>query len=243
MESVLGQTWGNLELLVVDDGSQDDTSEVVARFSDERVRYLKLPHNRGLSAARNAGLAGARGTYLAFQDSDDEWHAEKLARQMREIETHPDVAVVYSDMHRVDADGRLNYLRSPAIVRGRFINSDTRFWQTYMLAMQPGLMRRACLNGISFDERLVIYEDLDLHLRVAQRHHFFHMKEPLVKYHDTQEGLTASRRREFLGRRQLLRKYCRALLTSDPMFLLRERVNVLLKRSLMPIVRQHITPV
>ena len=78
--SVLAQTDGHLELIVVDDGSSDDTEGVVARLADPRVRYLRLPENRGLPAARNAGIAIARGEYVAFQDSDDVWAPDKLAR-------------------------------------------------------------------------------------------------------------------------------------------------------------------
>jgi len=241
IRSVLGQTDGDFELIVVDDGSQDDTATVVGEFSDERVRYIRLPRNRGLPAARNAGLAQARGAYLAFQDSDDEWHREKLERQRCELEAHPEVAVVYSDMYRVGFDGRLMYFRSPTIVCGRLINPQTSFWQSYMLAMQPVLMRRACMQEVLFDEQLVMFEDLDLHLRLAQHHEFFHLKEPLVTYYET-HGITADCRKELKARRQLMRKYGRALLTSDPVFLIKETVDVLLKHSLMPIVNQHVTP-
>jgi glycosyltransferase involved in cell wall biosynthesis len=241
IKSVLGQTYGDFELIVVDDGSQDDTAAVVAGFADERVRYMKLPRNRGLPAARNAGLAEARGAYLAFQDSDDEWQAEKLERQKRELDAHPDAAVVYSDMYRVRADGRVLYHRSPTIVRGRLINPQTRYWQSYMLAMQPVLMRRVCLDELLFDERLVRFEDLDLHLRVAQHYEFVHLKEPLVSYHET-HGLTTDRHAELQGRRQLVRKYATALLSSDPLFAIKETMDVLLKRSLLPLVNQHLTP-
>jgi glycosyltransferase involved in cell wall biosynthesis len=241
IESILGQTYGDLELIIIDDGSRDGSAAVVAGFDDVRVRYLKLPANRGVAAARNAGLAEARGAYIAFQDSDDEWEYEKLDRQMRELEAHPEAAVVYSDMYRVRADGRVLYHRSPTIVRGRLINPQTRYWQSYMLAMQPVLMRRACLNAVVFDERLVLFEDLDLHLRVAQRYEFVHLKEPLVKYHES-DGMIQDRRRELRGRRQLVRKYAGALLANDPGFVIRETVDVLLRRSLMPIVDAHVTP-
>jgi len=239
--SVLAQTDGDLELIVVDDGSEDDSASVVAGFADPRVRYVKLRQNRGLPAARNAGIVEARGAYVAYQDSDDEWHAEKLARQRRALDAHPDAAVVYCDMHRIRADGRVFYHRSPSIVRGRIVDPDTRYWQSYMLAMQPVLMRRACLEDLRFDERLIRFEDLDLHLRLAQRHEFVHMAEPLVSYHETQ-GLTTDMKAEFTGRRQLLRKYVRVLLATERAFAIREAIACMLGRSLMPIVARHLTP-
>jgi glycosyltransferase involved in cell wall biosynthesis len=239
--SVLAQSDGDFELIVVDDGSTDDTRAVVAGLADRRIRYVALPGNRGLPAARNAGLAEALGEYVAFQDSDDEWHVDKLARQRRVLETHSEAGVVYGDMHRVRADGRLLYHRSPTIVAHRLIDPATRYWQSYMLAMQPVMLRRACLADIRFDERLVRFEDLDLHLRLARRYAYVHLPEPVVRYHES-DGLTLDFAAELRGRRQLLRKYARALLADDPRFLVRETVDVLLRRSLLPIVARHFTP-
>ena len=240
--SVLDQTDGDLELIVVDDGSEDDTETVVAAIDDPRVRYVKLPRNRGLPGARNVGVAEARGAYLAFQDSDDVWHREKLARQRAFLDAHPDAGVAYCDMRRVLADGRTFYHRSPTIVRGRLVAPETRYWQSYMLAMQPVLMRRECLVEELFDARMVGLEDLDLHLRVSRRFEYAHLYEPLVDYHETSDGLTTNRRAELTARRQLLAKFARALTTTDPLFGLKETLDVLLRRSLLPIVAQHLTP-
>jgi len=82
MESVLEQTYEDLELIVVDDGSTDDTMDVVQSVRDPRVRYIRLAENRGVSHARNVGLAHARGVWVAFQDSDDLWRPAKLEHQM-----------------------------------------------------------------------------------------------------------------------------------------------------------------
>jgi len=240
--SVLAQSDGDFELIVVDDGSTDETASVLARIGDPRIRSIALARNRGLPAARNVGLSEARGRYVAFQDSDDEWMPEKLARQRRVLEQHADVGVVYADMHRVCADGRLLYHRSPTIVRGRLVDPATRWWQSYMLAMQPVLMRRECLADVRFDERLVRFEDLDLHVRVARRHAYRHVAEPLVRYHET-GGMTVDWRAELRGRRQLLWKYAGELARREPTFLVRETVDVLLRRSLLPIVARHVTPV
>jgi glycosyltransferase involved in cell wall biosynthesis len=238
--SVLAQSDGDFELIVVDDGSTDDTRDVVARLGDPRICYVALPGNRGLPAARNAGLAVARGRYVAFQDSDDEWLPEKLARQRRTLETRADADVVFGDMHRVCADGRVLHHRSPAIVSGRLVDPVTRYWQSYMLAMQPVMMRRGSLSELRFDEHLIRFEDLDLHLRVARRHTYLHVPEPVVRYHES-GGLTVDWRAELRGRRQLLRKYARELLAAEPRFLVRETVDVLLRRSLLPIVDRHVT--
>src|ERR1017187_7936626 len=80
VKSVVSQTLEDWELLVVDDGSADDTEQVVAAFGDSRIHYIRHERNRGQSAAQNTGIRASRGTYVAFLDSDDEWLPEKLAK-------------------------------------------------------------------------------------------------------------------------------------------------------------------
>ncbi len=239
--SVQAQTDGDFELIVVDDGSRDDTAAVVAAIPDPRIRYVRLPANRGLPAARNAGLAVARGVFVGFQDSDDEWLPDKLARQRAVLERRPEVDVVYGDMDRVAADGTVRRHRSPAIVRGRLIDPATGFWQSYLLAMQPVLMRRRCLDATRFDEALIRFEDLDLHLRVARDATYLHVPEPVVRYHAS-DGLTTDFDAELRARWQLLRKWAGTLAGSDPRFLVVEPFRIALRRSLMPIVERHLGP-
>ncbi len=96
INSVLNQTYKNLELIIIDDGSTDNTEEIVKAYSDTRIRYCKQKLNRGGSAARNAGIKLAKGELISFQDSDDEWLPEKLERQVRKFsEVGDDVGVIY----------------------------------------------------------------------------------------------------------------------------------------------------
>ncbi|MFC6974687.1 glycosyltransferase family 2 protein [Halomicroarcula sp. GCM10025709] len=89
VESALAQTVTDIEVVVVDDGSTDDTAAVVTGIDDERVRYLAHERNRGRSAARNTGIEAARGEYVAFLDSDDRWLPGKLDRQLAELSRRP----------------------------------------------------------------------------------------------------------------------------------------------------------
>lgn len=82
LRSVLGQSFDDFEVLVIDDGSTDETAGIVAAFGDPRIRYVQLARNTGAGAARNVGIRMSRGKFPAFQDSDDEWVPSKLARQM-----------------------------------------------------------------------------------------------------------------------------------------------------------------
>jgi glycosyltransferase involved in cell wall biosynthesis len=103
--SVLEQQHKNLELIVVDDGSTDRTRELVADIRDPRIRYIRHDRNRGQSAARNMGISIARAELIAFQDSDDRWAQEKLARQLPVLLYDPELAGVYCDLRRHQLDG------------------------------------------------------------------------------------------------------------------------------------------
>jgi glycosyltransferase involved in cell wall biosynthesis len=102
IESALNQTYGDFEVLVVDDGSTDSTPEVVQRFQDPRIRYIRHEKNRGVGAACNTGVAEAHGELIAFLDSDDLWKPEKLERQVGCMVRHPEVDAVFSDIEIID---------------------------------------------------------------------------------------------------------------------------------------------
>ncbi|MEZ5949631.1 MAG: glycosyltransferase family A protein [Planctomycetaceae bacterium] len=115
LESALSQTWKALEVIVVDDGSTDDTRQIVEEFAarDERVRYFHQA-NQGVSAARNHAIAQAQGEYVAFLDSDDLWHPWKLAIQMELLQAAPHVGMCWTNMDAISGTGELlslNYLR------------------------------------------------------------------------------------------------------------------------------------
>jgi len=96
MASVLAQTWRDFEVLVVDDASTDGTAEALAAFGS-RIRLLRNTSRLGVAAARNLGISGARGQWLAFLDSDDLWRPEKLARQMVYLAGHPELLLCQTE--------------------------------------------------------------------------------------------------------------------------------------------------
>ena len=106
LESALAQTYGEFELIVVDDASSDDTAVRVKHFKDSRVRYLQHDVNRGGAAARNTGIRASTGEFVAFLDSDDVWHPEKLEEQVAALHRlGPAWGLSYTWMSRVDSSG------------------------------------------------------------------------------------------------------------------------------------------
>lgn len=104
IESALAQTYTNIEIIVVDDGSTDATREVVAQYAG-RVAYLHQP-NAGVAAARNRGIREAHGDFIALLDQDDVWRCDKIKIQVAAFESIKDCAVVFSDYSLIDAEGR-----------------------------------------------------------------------------------------------------------------------------------------
>jgi glycosyltransferase involved in cell wall biosynthesis len=227
IRSVLDQTYRDLEIVVVDDGSIDSTRQQVEGFDDPRLRYIQLECNRGPAAARNAGLHHAAGWFMAFQDSDDEWVPTKLQRHMDAFAAcAPEVGVVYSDMLRILRDGTTRYHRSPTVTPGVLIDPSTAFYQVYRLGIQSSVIRRTCLACVGdFNEALPALEDLDLFIRLSLRYPFQHLPEPLVRYYET-DGLSKNVSAQRRARALLLALYRKELDREDAGFVTREQARL-----------------
>ena len=174
--SILDGSLRELELVIVDDGSTDNTEELVRSFDDERVRYLKLPH-MGISRSLNAGLSEARAALVAIQDADDWSEPERLQRQVELLESDPDVAVVGTRMREVDETGR------PLEPRTAFAAGDVR---PKLMRFNPipnscvCFRRQAALDVGGYDPDYLYAMDYDLWLRLAERHAVVTLDEPLA---------------------------------------------------------------
>ncbi|MGY1457212.1 MULTISPECIES: glycosyltransferase [unclassified Luteimonas] len=191
IDSVLAQTRAVEEIIVVDDGSSDGTREYLADRYGKRIVYV-YQDNAGVSAARNRGLALARGRYLALLDSDDEWLPEKTQRQVEFLEAHPDIGMVLCNVLRVNPDGSL----IDVFDRRRQIPDDgpALRWVLRDPALAPlsVLMRREVYDTVGgFDEGLRTAEDLDFHLRVAARWPIGVVAAPLARALRGHDGLSS----------------------------------------------------
>ena len=206
--SVLDQTHQELEIIVVDDGSTDNTVEVVEGIGDERVRYVGLAVNKGQSAARNIGVKECRASLIAFQDSDDVWHREKLALQVQMLEENPDVAGVYCDLDRHFLGGHRVIIEAPSLKVGRYLDDRPSLYQTYGLGIQSCVLRKDVIVGIGgFREDLNCLEDLELLLRIAYRHRLMRIPKPLVDYFESVTSVSKNPQNERRARVFLLSHY------------------------------------
>ena len=188
--SVLEQTAHNIELIVVDDASDDETTQVLRSYTDPRLITLRHPVRRGAAAARNSGIRISRGDMIAFQDSDDWWEPQKLARQIAYLRASPPrVAVVYCRFrhigpgHNIVRASLTRVLASQLAVPGRQLQGDlsAALVRGNFITTQTALIRRECLLTVGgFDEQLSRFQDWDLWLRIAQQYQFAYLTAPLV---------------------------------------------------------------
>lgn len=209
IQSVLDQTYKDFEIVVVDDGSSDNTKEVIDSFSDMRIKYVRQQENRGASAVRNIGIKLAKGDYIAFQDSDDEWFSNKLEKQMEAFENvSSEVGVIYTDMLRINNKGEIKYWYSPIVTYDNLINPRTLDYQVAGIGIQSTLIKKECFNRVGyFDEKFPRFIDLELFIRLSKYYHFYHIKQPLVKYW-TVDGISSNNKTLPIARKLLLEKYC-----------------------------------
>ncbi len=175
--SVLAQTWREFELIVVDDGSSDYTLAALAPYAS-RIRLIRRGKCGGVSAARNAGMAAARGAWLAFLDSDDLWLPEKLAHQMAYLAAHPALLWCQTEETWVRRGVRLTQPPTHRKIGGWiFFQSLERC----LVSPSAVIMHRRLLEEHGgFDELLPAAEDYDLWLRLSWRHEIGLVPEPLV---------------------------------------------------------------
>jgi glycosyltransferase involved in cell wall biosynthesis len=177
IDSVLKQSCDDWELLVVDDGSDDDTHLLMKSFQDNRVAYLRQQH-RGVSAARNAGIRASRHPWVCFLDSDDYWHPRKLQLQLEEMERSPLYRLIYTDEIWIRRGIRVNQKKIHRKYDGWIYD---KCLPLCIISPSSALMRRQLLEDYGgFDQELPVCEDYELWLRISAREPVRFLPRPLI---------------------------------------------------------------
>lgn len=181
--SVLDQTFQDFEIIVVDDASKDNASEVVSSFNDQRIKYIRHGVNKGGSAARNTGIVNSNYEYIAFLDDDDEWLPEKLKMQVDLLQNcSPNIGGIYTGHSVLDKHSKSILNIWTPKKRGDIY--DDMFKANWLGTTSSLLLRRECFERVGlFDESLPSFQDYDMWIRISNEFHFEYIKEPLLKYY------------------------------------------------------------
>jgi len=208
IDSVLKQTFQSWELLIWDDGSTDNTHEVVSGYSDSRIKYF-FSENRGVTYARNRAIAVAHGKYQAFLDSDDEWLPEKMADQVEVLDAYPAVDILFSDFFNINLSTNEQYQVFPRYAQamshldidkikdelsiivkglGKAIAFDN------FVATDTVIVRREVFDKVGyFNEDLRNFEDFELWWRMDLAGvRFAYMKQPYLRRYKSYDTLSSS---------------------------------------------------
>ncbi len=203
VESCLNQTRPPKEVIVVDDGSTDNTPEVLASFGD-RIRYLRIP-NGGHSNAKNHGANQATAELIAFLDADDYWEPTKLAQQIP-LFSNPGIGVVFSGRYWVDPEGRdLALEDNRPLYRGEVLQ---QIFLDNFICFSSSVIRRSLWKAVGgMDNQIVMGPDYDLWLRCATRCRFDYVPAPLVHYRLGHGNMSANKDQVFESALRLMDRF------------------------------------
>ena len=219
---VLNQTYGNFEMIIVDDCSTDNTEQVVSSIDDERIKYIKLESNKGPAGARNVAIRSAKGQYITLLDSDDEYLPQKLERQINKFQDLPqDIGVVYCGYFIVYEPDTIHGKVSPRFKGNIF---DTLLKHNCMGSPTP-LIRKECFDTCGlFDDSLPSYDDWDMWIRISDKYKFEFVDEALAKVY-THGDQTSTNIDTTIKMREILFQKYKTLILKNP-----ETASYLLQR-------------
>lgn len=186
IDSVLNQTFKDLEIVVVDDGSTDNTRQVLEKYGDS-IHYV-YQENKGRAEARNTGIKFAKGEYIAFLDDDDMWLPQKLEKQVVFLNAHPDIGLVHTFTKVIDEGGKP--LRKATKHHLKLYKKAIKMGYAYegmsqlcIMFLSTTMVRKWCFDKVGlFDPNIPAFEDWDFYLRLALKYPIGTIKESLVKF-------------------------------------------------------------
>ncbi len=213
IKSVLNQTYKNLELIIVDDGSTDNTEEIVKSIEDKRIIFLKHKKNKGASSARNTGIKNSKGEYISFIDSDDVWFPLKLEKQINIFRKISDeYGVVFSSFFYIRYDGQ------KLILPGHFSEKKLKniMERFNIVNLSSSLIKKEyILESGLFDERFPRLQDWEFFFRLTKVCLFKFIKEPLLEVYVQRDGISSNTYFLIEGLHLFIEKYKNSLSKSS----------------------------
>jgi glycosyltransferase involved in cell wall biosynthesis len=210
LASVEAQTFTDWRILLIDDGSTDNTREVIAPFRERmggKLQYI-WKENAGLSAARNTGLSHATAELIALLDADDEWLPERLAESVRSLDESPVAGLSYGFVSRTDTDGRIVSTHDEMKADAEGFITRSIYTRRIDLPCPTITFRRACVDRVGgFDETMRATEDRDLWVRISQHYEVVRIPRVIAYYRISPAAMTSDMERMFTAQRTFAEKH------------------------------------
>ena len=208
IKSVLYQTYIDLELIIIDDGSTDNTKELIEQINNLRIRSIYLGTNSGASNARNVSATYAKGEWITFQDSNDEWHPDKLEKQMLLADKHPEYSLIYCCFIKYIHDGRVVYFPQepyPGTIEGDMYSS--LLFCNVIGAPTMLIKRDVFLQSSGFDTAYHSLEDWEFVIRISKNYFIGFVPEYLMDVYTLNGGISSLVGSYYESRCRMLAEY------------------------------------
>ena len=197
IDSVLNQTYKNLELIIIDNYSKDNTAEIVASYKDDRIKYLKFKNNGIIAASRNYGIRHSQGGYIAFLDSDDIWLPFKLKLQVDRLNAYSDIGLVYSKCF-VMKDGKVHRTSPHMNLYNGYVFNNMIFITN--VSILTAVIKRDVVEKIGLfdeDKKLIGIEDLNYWIRLSKEFKVMSINRPTAIYREHSNNLSKGSSQQF----------------------------------------------
>lgn len=211
INSLLSQTYKNLEIILVDDGSTDNSAAVIKGFNDERIKYFFQKNTGSPVAPRNKGIKESSGKFIAFCDQDDVWYPEKLEKQLetyQKCENKKSIGIIITSANLIDEKGKI-INQNPTPFEG-FLSQKEAFKKLLggdFITACSVLVPKKIINEIGFlDEALKGVDDYDLWLRITQKYGILAISEPLCAWRKLNKALSADKTQLYFETEKVFKK-------------------------------------
>lgn len=194
VESVLGQTYKELEVIVVDDCSTDFSIKLLDEIRDSRLKVVRLDVNSGACVARNRGISEAKGEYIAFLDSDDQWLPDKLEMQLNYMSNHKCDAV-FSQYYYYELFKKESFVKIKPLIDKKE-NYLSRILYANCVAMDTLIAKKDVFNCVRFDPNLPRYQDWDIAIQIAELYKLDYLDKPTLNVYEQKNSITYSTSKE-----------------------------------------------
>jgi len=202
MKSILNQTYKNFELIIIDDGSKDNTVEKIKKYDDNRIKLIELETNMGANYARNQGLQKAKGKYITFQDSDDEALKNKISDSIKFLEDN-ECDIIFCNVSVFNKNKYKSLIKEQINDKQIF---EKLLWGNY-ISLEAIFAKKYVFDDIKFDDELTRFQDWDLLLRIAQKYKIKHFNKSLELVYVQNDSITRNNKKGIDSLIRILDKY------------------------------------